>query len=39
MHCWTNDMTKESDKEIIKKLAKNDNLKIILTDFKNNFLK
>ena len=39
IHCWTNGMIKENDKEKIKKLSEMNNVKIILTDFKNNFLK
>lgn len=39
LHCWTNEMTSDLDKIKIKKLSKKNNVKIILTDFKNNFLK
>lgn len=39
IHCWTNDMVTDNDKEKIKKLSEKDNVKVILTDFKNNFLK
>ena len=39
IHCWTNDMVTDNDKEKIKNLSEKDNVKVILTDFKNNFLK
>ena len=39
IHCWTNGMIKDNDKDKIKKLSENNNVKIILTDFKTNFLK
>ena len=39
IHCWTNEMISNSDKNKIEKLAKNENVKVILTDFKYNFLK
>lgn len=39
IHCWTNDMISQSDKVKIQKLSKNENVKVILTDFKYNFLK
>jgi len=39
IHCWTNNMVTDNDKEKIKKLSEKDNVKVILTDFKNNFLK
>ena len=39
LHCWANEMTSDLDKIKIKKLSKKNNVKIILTDFKNNFLK
>ena len=39
IHCWTNDMISQSDKVKIQKLSKNENVRVILTDFKYNFLK
>lgn len=39
IHCWTNGMNKEYDKDEIRSLNKQKNIKIILTDFKRNFLK
>lgn len=39
IHCWTNDMISEVDKDKIKRLLKRENVKIVLTDFKYNFLK
>tara|TARA_B110001450_G_scaffold206804_1_gene197013 strand:+ start:40 stop:762 length:723 start_codon:yes stop_codon:yes gene_type:complete len=39
IHCWTNGMNKENDKDEIRSLNKQKNIKIILTDFKRNFLK
>jgi hypothetical protein len=39
IHCWTNEMVEEKDKERILKISKNENIRIILTDFKDNFLK
>ena len=39
IHCWTNEMVEEKDKERILKISKNKNIRIILTDFKDNFLK
>ena len=39
IHCWTNDMISQSDKVKVQKLSKNENVKVILTDFKYNFLK
>jgi len=39
IHCWTNDMISQSDKVKIQKLSKNENVKVILTDVKYNFLK
>ncbi len=38
-HIWTNGLSSESDKAEIKELAKDDNIKIILVDYKQNFLK
>lgn len=39
IHCWTNEMVEEKDKKRILKISKNKNIRIILTDFKDNFLK
>ena len=39
IHCWTNDMINEIDKVKIKRLLKRENVKVVLTDFKYNFLK
>ena len=39
IHCWTNGMNQEYDKDEIRSLNKQKNIKIILTDFKRNFLK
>ena len=39
IHCWTNDMISEIDKDKIKRLLKKENVKVVLTDFKYNFLK
>ena len=39
IHCWTNNMIKDKDKDKIRDLCEIDNVKIILTDFKENFLK
>ena len=39
IHCWTNDMIKENDKIKIKNLSDNEKVKVILTDFKQNFLR
>ena len=39
IHCWTNDMISEEDKDKIKRLLKRENVKVVLTDFKYNFLK
>lgn len=39
LHCWTNGLTSEEDKEIIKEIVQRKNVKVILTDFKTNFLK
>ena len=39
VHCWTNGMNQEYDKNEIRILNKQENIKIILTDFKRNFLK
>ena len=36
--CWANEMTSEHDKRRIRKFAENDNIQIILTDFKYNIL-
>ena len=38
INCWTNELNSEKDKQKIINLAKNENIKIILVDFKNNFL-
>ena len=38
IHIWTNGLKTEKDKKIIKELALKDNIKIILVDYKNNFL-
>jgi len=37
-YCWVNKMSKESDKSRIIKKAENENIRIILTDFDENFL-
>ena len=39
IHCWTNDMISDRDKDKIKNLLKKENVKVVLTDFKYNFLK
>ena len=39
IHCWTNDMIQDKDKIKIRNLGKINNVKIVLTDFKENFLK
>ena len=39
IHSWTNDMISEEDKDKIKRLLKRENVKVVLTDFKYNFLK
>jgi len=39
IHCWTNGLNQEYDKDEIRNLNKQKNIKIILTDFKRNFLK
>ena len=39
IHCWTNGMTDKKDKLRIEDLGKIKNVKVILTDFKENFLK
>jgi hypothetical protein len=38
IHIWTNGLTTEDDKEIIKELAKHENIKVILVDYEDNFL-
>lgn len=38
INCWTNELTSEKDKQKIINLSKNENIKIILVDFKKNFL-
>lgn len=38
IHIWTNGMSGEEDKEIIEDFALNDNIKIILVDYNENFL-
>lgn len=38
IHCWTNELTSEKDKQKIVNLSQNANIKIILVDFKKNFL-
>jgi hypothetical protein len=39
IHCWTNGMVGEKDKLRIENLSKIQSVRIILTDFKENFLK
>ena len=39
IHCWTNNMISEKDKIKIKNLSQMSNVKVILTDLKDNFLK
>ena len=39
IHSWINDMISEEDKDKIKRLLKRENVKVVLTDFKYNFLK
>jgi hypothetical protein len=38
VHIWTNEMTRDSDKAIIGGFARDKDVKVILTDFKENFL-
>ena len=38
IYCWANEMRNEKDKARILKISKNENIKIILTDFEENFL-
>ena len=39
LHCWTNGLKKEEDKLKIIELSERDNVKVILVDFDDNFLK
>tara|TARA_B100001741_G_scaffold283846_1_gene259048 strand:- start:152 stop:871 length:720 start_codon:yes stop_codon:yes gene_type:complete len=39
IHCWANEMISDRDKDKIKSLLKRKNVKVVLTDFKYNFLK
>jgi len=39
IHCWTNNLTDEKDKLTIQKIVSVKEVKIVLTDFKTNFLK
>ena len=39
IHCWTNGMTNTDDKIKIQKKCDIDNVKVVLTDFQENFLK
>ena len=39
IHCWTNGMTNPKDKIKIQKICDLDNVKVVLTDFQENFLK
>ena len=39
IYCWANQMSDEKDKTRILKISKNENIKIILTDFDENFLR
>ena len=39
IHCWANEMISDGDKDKIKSLLKRENVKVVLTDFKYNFLK
>jgi hypothetical protein len=39
IHCWTNGMVNENDKLKIEDLSNIKNVKVILIDFKENFLK
>lgn len=39
IHCWTNGMTKPEDKIKIQEICNLDNVKVVLTDFQENFLK
>lgn len=39
LHCWTNGLISEEDKKIIKKIVRRKNVKVVLTDFKTNFLR
>jgi hypothetical protein len=39
IHCWTNGMTKPEDKIKVQEICNLDNVKVVLTDFQENFLK
>jgi hypothetical protein len=39
LHCWTNGLKEGEDDYIVKKLSLRNNVKVILVDFENNFLK
>jgi len=39
LHLWTNGLFTEEDKRLIKELSSNDNVKVILVDYTNNFLR
>ena len=39
LHCWTNELVSEADKDVINTIVLRKNVKVVLTDFKYNFLK
>lgn len=39
LHCWTNGLAEGKDNDKIKKISLRNNVKVILVDFENNFLK
>ena len=39
LHCWTNGLEEGKDNLKIKKISLRNNVKVILVDFENNFLK
>jgi len=39
LHCWTNGLVETKDIDKIRKISLRNNVKVILVDFENNFLK
>ena len=39
LHCWTNELVSEADKDVINAIVLRKNVKVVLTDFKYNFQK